>query len=48
MAGRGGGERTTVQNLEIVHVDSEDGVLYVRGGLPGPDGGLLELTASGN
>jgi len=48
MAGRGGGERTTVQNLEIVHVDTDEDMLYIRGGLPGPDGGLLELTASGN
>jgi large subunit ribosomal protein L3 len=48
MAGRGGGERTTVQNLEIVHVDTDEDMLYIRGGLPGPDGGLLELTAAGS
>lgn len=48
MAGRGGGKRTTIQNLEIVHVDYDNGVLYIRGGLPGPDGGLLEITAAGN
>jgi large subunit ribosomal protein L3 len=45
MAGRGGGKKTTVQNLEIVHIDEEEDVLYIRGGLPGPDGGLLEVTS---
>ncbi|WP_233095912.1 50S ribosomal protein L3 [Alicyclobacillus sp. SO9] len=36
MAGRMGGERTTVQNLEIVRVDADRNVLLVKGAVPGP------------
>jgi len=48
MAGRAGGKQTTVKNLEIVHVDTESEKLYIKGGLPGPDGNLLEVTAASN
>lgn len=48
MAGRMGGRRATVENLEIVHVDAEENELYIKGGLPGPTGNLLEIEASGN
>lgn len=48
MAGRSGGKRTTVENLEIVHVDTDAGELYIRGGLPGPSGNLLEIQAVDN
>lgn len=48
MPGRMGGERKTVKNLEIVHVDTEDNKLYIRGGLPGPTGALLEVEGQTN
>ncbi|MDC7219835.1 MAG: 50S ribosomal protein L3 [Spirochaetales bacterium] len=35
MAGRMGGERKTVQNLAVVKVDQEKGVLLIRGAVPG-------------
>lgn len=41
MAGRTGGERTTILNLEVVRVDSERGLLVLGGAVPGPDGGLI-------
>ena len=41
MAGRMGGERTTVLNLEVVEVDSERGLLMVRGAVPGAKGAVL-------
>lgn len=44
MAGRMGGERATVENLEIVHIDPDDSLLYIRGGLPGPTGGVVEIN----
>jgi large subunit ribosomal protein L3 len=31
-----GREKVTVQNLKIVRVDAEKGVVLVRGALPGP------------
>ncbi|PKL06806.1 MAG: 50S ribosomal protein L3 [Spirochaetae bacterium HGW-Spirochaetae-9] len=36
LPGRMGGERVTVLNLKIVKVDTEKGVVLVRGALPGP------------
>ncbi|MGM0501320.1 MAG: 50S ribosomal protein L3 [Bacillota bacterium] len=43
MPGRMGREKVTVQNLEVVKVDSEKNVLLIKGGLPGPKKGLLEI-----
>ncbi|MDR1166445.1 MAG: 50S ribosomal protein L3 [Deltaproteobacteria bacterium] len=43
MAGHYGAERVTVKNLEVVDVRPEYGVILVRGAVPGPNGGLLEL-----
>ena len=39
MAGQLGAVRRTVQNLEVVRVDEERGLLLVRGAVPGPKGG---------
>ena len=36
-----GFERVTVQNLDIVRVDSERNLLLVKGAVPGAKGGLL-------
>jgi large subunit ribosomal protein L3 len=41
MAGRMGFERTTTQNLTVHAVDTENGLLLVKGAVPGPIGGLL-------
>lgn len=41
MAGRGGGERQTVQNLVVHAVDKERGLLIVRGAVPGSKGSLV-------
>ena len=46
MAGRYGGSRVTVRNLEIVRVDAEHNMLLVRGAVPGAVGGLLILRYS--
>ena len=35
MAGRLGGKRTTVLNLQVVAVDVEEGLLAIKGGVPG-------------
>jgi len=39
MAGHMGAERVTVQNLEIVRVDSERGLILIKGAIPGAPGG---------
>ena len=38
MAGQLGNVRTTVQSLEVVRVDSERGLLLIKGAVPGPAG----------
>lgn len=43
LPGRKGGERVTVQNLEIVKVDPEKNLLLVRGSVPGPKKGLVTV-----
>ena len=46
MSGQWGHERVTVQNLEVVRVDGERNLLFVKGALPGPNGGLLMIRDS--
>ena len=41
MAGRMGHERVTTQNLKVHKIDAENGLLLIKGAVPGPRGGLL-------
>lgn len=41
MAGRMGHARRTVQNLEIVSVDKENGIIAIKGALPGAKGSIV-------
>ena len=41
MSGQYGNAQITTRNLKVVRVDSENGLLLVRGAVPGPNGGLL-------
>jgi large subunit ribosomal protein L3 len=41
--GRMGGERVTVKNLQVVKVDAERNLIYVRGAVPGPRSGYLAI-----
>jgi large subunit ribosomal protein L3 len=43
MPGRMGTERVTIQNLEVVKVESQENLLLVKGSVPGAKGGLLLL-----
>jgi large subunit ribosomal protein L3 len=43
MAGRMGGDRITVKNLEIVGVDEEKNQLLIKGAIPGRRGTLVEI-----
>jgi len=43
MAGRMGGERTTIKNLEIVKIDKEKNLIGVKGAVPGRRGTVVEL-----
>ncbi|MBP6997718.1 MAG: 50S ribosomal protein L3 [Phycicoccus sp.] len=46
MAGRMGGERQTTQNLTIHAVDTERGLLLVKGAVPGPRGGVVLVRSA--
>ena len=41
MAGRMGTRRQTTQNLTVHAVDAEQGLLLIKGAVPGPKGGLV-------
>ena len=41
MPGQYGGERVTVQNLEVVKVDAERNLLMIKGAIPGANGSLV-------
>ena len=46
LPGRTGGNRVTVQNLEVVKVDPERNLLVIKGAIPGPKGGLVIVKSS--
>ena len=41
LPGHLGVERVTIQNLTVVKVDAEKNIMLIKGGVPGPKGGLL-------
>ncbi len=43
MAGQMGAKTTTTQNLEVIGVDPVDGVILVRGAVPGAKGGYVRI-----
>ena len=43
MAGHLGDERVTTQSLEVVRVDAERGLLWIKGSVPGSAGGWVEV-----
>lgn len=46
LPGRMGGNKVSVQKLEVVKVDENKNVMLVRGAVPGPRGGLLTIKDS--
>ncbi len=46
MAGHMGNKRRTAQNLEVVRVDSERGLLLIKGAVPGAKGGRVIVRPS--
>lgn len=43
MPGHLGAERVTVQNIQVVRIDSERNLVFLKGGVPGPTGALVLL-----
>jgi len=50
MPGRMGGVNKTVQGVKVVTVDAEKNILFVKGSIPGPNGGtvILKRTSKGD
>jgi len=47
MAGRMGNERVTTANLEIIEIDNENGLIYIKGAVPGARNSLILLSGQG-
>ena len=47
MPGQMGNTQVTAKNLVVVRVEAENNLLFVRGAVPGPSGGVLMIRASG-
>ena len=45
-AGQMGNEQVTVLNLDVIKVDTELGIIAVRGAIPGPKGGIVYVRNS--
>ena len=43
MPGHMGAVRRSIQNLKVVKVDAEKSLLFIKGSVPGPNGGLVEV-----
>ncbi|MCB9678889.1 MAG: 50S ribosomal protein L3 [Alphaproteobacteria bacterium] len=43
MSGQMGNEQKTIQNLQIVRMDAERNLLFVKGGVPGPNGAYIAV-----
>lgn len=46
LPGRMGGERVTIQNLEVVKVDPERNLLLVKGAIPGPRNSFVTVRSA--
>ncbi|OGV52727.1 MAG: 50S ribosomal protein L3 [Lentisphaerae bacterium GWF2_44_16] len=46
MPGQMGNERRTIQNLLVVKVSPEENLLFVKGAVPGPNGGIVHVKSA--
>jgi large subunit ribosomal protein L3 len=46
MAGRLGGGKTTIKNLQIILINKENNLLVIKGAVPGKVGNLLSIKKS--
>lgn len=46
MAGRMGNVKRTVQNLQVVSVDTEAGIIAIKGAVPGPKGSIVLVRSA--
>ena len=46
MSGHFGAKRHTTKNLRVMRVDSDQGLLFLRGAVPGPAGGFVQVQTA--
>lgn len=46
MAGHFGVVRQTTKNLRVVRVDADRGLLFIKGAVPGPNGGMVQVSSA--
>ncbi len=46
MAGRMGGDKCTVRNLDVIKIDKDKNLMFVKGAVPGPNGGYVIIRKS--
>ena len=46
MPGHLGNVSRTVQNLRVMKIDTGDNVLFIKGALPGPNGGIVLVRSA--
>ena len=44
MAGRMGGKQVKVKNLQVLQILKDKNVIVVKGAIPGPNNGYLNIT----
>ena len=46
MPGHMGNVQRTIQNLKIVRVDAKDNLIFIKGAVPGPNGGIIVVRSA--
>lgn len=46
MAGHYGNKRHTTKNLRVVRIDTERNLLFIKGAVPGPSGGFVQIQSA--
>ena len=46
MAGQLGNKQSTVKNLEVIKIDSEKGLILIKGAIPGAPGAHLNIRSA--
>jgi len=46
MAGQLGNKTTTIKNLKVIQINSQENILVIKGSVPGKPGNLLSIIPS--
>ena len=46
LTGRMGGDKCTVRNLDVIKIDKDRNLMFVKGAVPGPNGGYVIIRKS--